>query len=285
MARTVIQSFNEFKTKLEITDLQASTVSARHKNVRAVLDGSLTVLESFLSGSYSRSTMVAPLREADVDVFVVLNSSYYEAGGYATLLDRVKRVLKKEYSTPKISRNGQAVTITFSDFKVDVVPSFYRNGGGFLIPNSVQKGWIATDPKQHITLFATANQNSKSMLKPVIKMLKNWNKNISFPFNNFHIEVLAYHIFQNVTISSYSSGVRYFFDKGRNEIRLKNPDPAGYSDDVGSYLIGKLDDAESQFTTAYKRALRAEAYEAAGKTEDAIKEWRKIFTARFPAYG
>lgn len=33
------------------------------------------------------------------------------------------------------------------------------------------------------------------MLKPVIKMLKNWNKNISFGFSNVHIEVLAYHIF------------------------------------------------------------------------------------------
>lgn len=285
MARTVIQSFKDFKSNLEITGLQASTVSSRQKNVRAILDNSLTVIDSFLTGSYSRSTMIGPLKEADIDIFVVLDPSYYKAEGYISLLDKVKVVLKKEYSTPHISRNGQAVTIRFTDFMVDVVPSFNRKGGGFLIPNSVTKTWIATDPRQHVVLFSKANQNNNSMLKPVIKMLKNWNKNISFGFSNFHIEVLAYHIFNNVSISSYSTGVRYFFDKGRTEICKKNPDPAGYSNDVGAYLNSRLDEAESRFSTAYNRAIKAEAYEAAGRNEDAINEWRKIFTNRFPAYG
>jgi hypothetical protein len=285
MATTIIQSFKDFKSNLEITSLQESTVSTRQQNVRDVLDDGLTILDSFLTGSYSRSTMIAPLKEADIDIFVVLDSSYYKQDGHTSLLDNVKKVLKKEYTTPDISRNGQAVTIKFSDFMVDVVPSFNRTGGGFLIPNSVTKSWIATDPKKHVSLFSKANQNNGSMLKPLIKMLKNWNKNISFDFSNFHIEVLAYHIFNNVTISSYSSGVRYFFDKGRTEIRKKNPDPAGYTDDVGAYLNSKLDEAESRFTTAYNRAIKAEAFETAGETENAISEWRKIFTGKFPAYG
>lgn len=34
-----------------------------------------TTLDSFLSGSYRRSTMIAPLAQADVDIFVVLDSS------------------------------------------------------------------------------------------------------------------------------------------------------------------------------------------------------------------
>jgi tRNA nucleotidyltransferase (CCA-adding enzyme) len=138
MATTIQQSFSVLKTNLEITTLQSSTVSTRQTNVRAVVESEMAVLDTFLTGSYSRSTMIAPLKEADIDIFVVFDSKYYhnyngQNGGQGGLLDLVRRTLLKTYtSTPDISRNGQAVTIRFSDFLVDVVPGFRRNGGGYL---------------------------------------------------------------------------------------------------------------------------------------------------------
>lgn len=287
MATTIASSFSTFKSNLEITGLQEETVSTRQKNVRRVLDNGLNVSSSFITGSYSRSTMIAPLKEADVDIFVVLDPEYYKADGQGALLDKVKAVLKKSYTTPDISRNGQAVTITFSDFMVDVVPSFHRQGGGYLIPNTITKKWISTNPKDHITIMADANKTHKNSLKPIVKMIKCWNKNISFDFSNFHMEVLAYHIFNGVTISDFPSGVRYFFDHGRSLIRKKNPDPAGYNDDVGSYLNSedKLNQAEKKFETAYSRAIKAEEYAARGNIEDAVNEWRKIFGNKFPSFG
>ena len=128
------QSFLKLKENLEITGLQRSTVSSRQQNVREVVEAGLTVLDSFLTGSYSRNTMIAPLKEADVDIFVVLDDSYFyhydrKNGGQAGLLDFLKRTLRKTYTrTPDISRNGQAVTLRFTDFVVDVVPSFSREG-------------------------------------------------------------------------------------------------------------------------------------------------------------
>jgi len=153
MATTVKQSFLKLQNNLNITGLQAETVSTRQKNVRQALESGLTVEDSFLTGSYSRDTMIAPLSEADVDIFVVLSSSYYyhynngQNGGQAGLLDFVKRTLRKTYTrTPDISRNGQAVTIRFEDFVIDAVPAFNREGGGYLIPNSISQKWISTDP-------------------------------------------------------------------------------------------------------------------------------------------
>lgn len=137
MATTIPGAFTTFKSRLEITDLQTQTVSARQKNVRDAVVAKMTVLDSFLTGSYSRSTMISPLAKADIDIFVVLDPKYFEQSGQAALLDKVKRALRATYpKTPEISRNGQAVTITFTDFKVDVVPSFNRNGGGFLMPST-----------------------------------------------------------------------------------------------------------------------------------------------------
>src|SRR5260221_14581298 len=114
MATTVTQAFREFQTNLNITELQGSTVSTRQQNVRDAVASELAVLDDFLTGSYRRHTLIAPLSEADIDVFIVLDPKYHESGGQASLLDRVRRVLLKTYpKTPRISLNGQAVTITF----------------------------------------------------------------------------------------------------------------------------------------------------------------------------
>lgn len=127
MAKTIPAGFELLRGNLEITELQATTVSTRQTNIRTAVGQRLTVLTSFLSGSYKRSTMIAPLKSSDVDVFVVLHPQYYNASTPAGLLDKVRTVLLETYpNTPKISRNGQAVTVTFTDFTVDVVPVFYR---------------------------------------------------------------------------------------------------------------------------------------------------------------
>lgn len=289
MATTVGQAFRELKTNLEITNLQQEKVSTRQRNVRNVVESEMNVLSSFLTGSYSRSTMIAPLSEADIDVFIVLDPEYYQANGQVSLLERLKRVLKKTYpKTPQVSTNGQAVTITFTDFIVDVVPSFYRNGGGYLIPSTYDGGrWIATDPKAHIEISSKANSAHKGDLIPLVKMIKCWNREINRHFRSFHLEVLSWSIFNNVTISNYSSGARYFFEKGRNLIAVNNPDPAGFGQEVGYYLDthAKIEQAVSRFQTAYSRARNAEEFERNGQIVNAMNEWRKILGANFPSYG
>lgn len=288
MPTTIKQGFEVLKQNLEITDLQAATVSTRQKNVRDAVASELVVLDDFLTGSYKRNTMIAPLKEADIDIFTVLDAKYYEANGQANLLDRVKRVLKKTYpSTPDISRNGQAVTITFTDFKVDVVPAFYRKGGGYLIPDSILKRWIETDPKKHIDIWSNANAAHNGDLVPLIKMIKGWNKAHSALLRSFHLEALILSVLNNVKISDFPSAVRYVFDKARTQILLPTLDPAGYGGDIGAYLDTSTKKAEvvSRLESAYQRAVEAESLEKQGKTRDAYAKWQMIFDGYFPAYG
>jgi len=294
MATTIPSAFQKLKENLEITGLQKSTVSTRQNKVREVLESELNILDSFLTGSYSRSTMIAPLKEADVDIFVVLDSEYLynydngQNGGQAGLLDLVKRTLRKTYTrTPDISRNGQAVTIRFEDFIVDVVPGFCRKGGGYLIPNSITQSWISTDPKKHVEIFSQANSVHNGNLIPLIKMIKAWNRNSGKYFHSFHLEVMILEILNGVTISDFPSGIRFFFDKARFYVTKQNPDPAGYGGDVGSYINTqeKIQEAASKFQLAYERALKAEDYVSLGYIKDAINMWIKIFGDYFPVYG
>ena len=57
--RTISEGFRQLRGNLEITDLQGETVSGRQQSVREVVEDALIVLDTFLTGSYRRNTMIA----------------------------------------------------------------------------------------------------------------------------------------------------------------------------------------------------------------------------------
>jgi Second Messenger Oligonucleotide or Dinucleotide Synthetase domain len=285
MASTIDEGFEELRSNLEITDLQEATVSTRQKNVRKALEDDFEILDSFLTGSYRRSTIISPLEEADVDIFIVLHPKYY-GGSQATLLNNVKTALRKTYTkTPDISPDGHAVTITFTDFKVDVVPGFQQKGGGYLIPDAQLKRWLATDPKKHVEIWAKANKAHDGDLVPLLKMLKGWNKSRGI-LRSFHLETLALSVLDGVRIDSFPSGARYVFDKARDKISKKLPDPAGYSDDVAVHVNTQeaIDKIVKRLNWAYETALKAEELAGGDRVEEAFSKWSSIFKGYFPAY-
>ena len=292
MPYTVAESFTKLRSNLEITFDQASIVATRQNGVRTTVNAGMKVVDDFLTGSYMRSTMISPLKEADVDIFIVLDPHYFhhynnQNGGPGGLLDYTKRLLLKTYTTtPDISRNGQAVTIRFSDFVVDVVVGFNRQNGGYLIASAVGNFWLQTDPKKHVTLMSEANKYHRGNLVPLIKMIKAWNKGNGSFFRSFHLEVLALEALNNVTITDFPSGLRFFFQKAQSLVRGKNLDPAGYGDDIGRYITqATIDEASRKFQGAFNSAAAAEQYATRGQIPQAIEIWRHLIPNYFPAYG
>ena len=286
MALTLVASFLTLKQNLEITELQAETVSTRQIEVRAAVEAELTVLDSFLTGSYAKETLIAPLRRADIDIFVVLAAQYHHRFGPRDLLTEVRRVLRQRYPrTPEINPDGQAVTIEFTDFKVDVVPAFYRQGGGYLIADADAGSWISTDPKVHLQLMREANASHGGDLVPLVKMLKGWSRSHGDVLRGFYLELLALDHLSNVRISDFPSGVRWLLDKGREAVKYKIVDPAGFGDQVNGLRRIPVQRAAQLFEESYALAARAEVLEQAGRTADAVDTWKRLFGEYFPAYG
>jgi hypothetical protein len=287
MAKTVLEAFKTLRANLEITGLQESTVSTRQTQVRSALEDGLTVLDSFLIGSYRRSTLISPLTTADIDIFVVLDPSYFKKHTPKSLLETVRDVLRKRYpSTPKITPDGQAVSITFTDFVVDVVPSFNRQGGGYLIGDANAGVWISTDPTKHYDVLANANKTHDGDLVPLAKMIKGWNRSAGNPLIPFYLEMMTDEVLRGVKISNFPSGVRFVLDKGRERVKKKIIDPAGYGNQINSLKEAKsVEAAVAKVTTAHAAAVNAEQFDAAGKPQAAIAEWKKVFGDYFPAYG
>lgn len=287
MPTTIAQGFAKLCSNLEITDLQAQTVSTRQQNVRDAVGADFTVLSSFLTGSYKRNTMIAPLKDADLDLFAVLDSSYYSKHKPATLLEAVSVSLRKQYpTTPRFSKNGQAVTITFPNFQMDVVPAFNREGGSYLIPNADTNQWISTDPTRHESIWTEQNKWHQGGLIPFIKTVKCWNREHSSYLRSFHLETVVLETMRNVTMSDWPSAVRCFFEKARTTAWSAINDPAGYSGDLTGYLTwADKTEVQKRAQAAYDRALQAEGYIRDGYIEHAYGRYRIIFGDYFPAYG
>lgn len=287
------QGFEKLRSRLELTGLQEKTVATRQSNVRAAVGRQLTVVDDFLTGSYRRHTMIGPLKGADVDIVVVLDRTYKDRGARA-VLELVKQALLDEYKKgTMISRNGQAVTITFTDFIVDVVPAFSRPWWswevGWEICDSGRDRWITTNPKKHVEISAAANRAHGGHLVPRIKQLKAWNLTAGEPLRSFHLEALAWSIFgtswwsKNGQSSDWASA-RYFFEKARTELKSQLHDPAGTGSDVAAYLHGTaLDSAVSKVTSAFERCVRADK---CAKDEDFVgmhEAYGQVFGGYYPS--
>lgn len=290
---TRTQAFERLRSNLELTAPQETTVAARQTSVRAAVARQLPVVNAFLTGSYRRQTLIGPLKRADVDIVVVLDRDYKQRGPRA-VLELVKKALLVEYpKTPEISRNGQAVTITFSDFIIDVVPAFVRPwwtwDDGWDICDSGSDRWIATNPKRHVEISAGANRLHGGQLVPRIKQLKAWNRTVGEPLCSFHVEALAWSIF-GMSWWWYSSqtsdwaSASYFFKKARGKLREPLHDPAGTGKDVAAYLHGTaLDAAVSKVESAYERCLRAEKASEADNLAAMHEAYGRVFGSYYPS--
>ena len=98
---------------------------------------------------------------------------------------------------------------------------------------------------------------------------------------------LALQILNNVTITDFPSGIRFFFNKAIELVTQQNLDPAGLGGDVGSYLNtkDKIETAANKFALAFQRATKAEELGRQIYLTDAIKQWVTLFGDYFPAYG
>lgn len=285
MPQTIQDGFKQLRSNLEITDLQRSTVSTTQQAVRAAVEKGFAVLDSFLTGSYARHTLIAPLSDADIDVFVILDPKYYSSAAPKTLLATLRDTLNKTYpNTPQINRSGQAVRITFTKFRMDVVPAFYRNGGGYLILSDTLDKWIPTDPKKHELLISNSNTAHDGDLIPICKMIKGWNKNNGDHLRSFYLELLTEKVLSGVTISNDWSGVRFVFDKAKEAVRFTIPDPAGFGENISGLIDINVNQAVNLMTNAHQTALAAEALDLQGKTPAAYAQWQELFGDYYPSY-
>jgi hypothetical protein len=294
MATTVEQAFRQFSSNLEIRDRQIGLVSDRRRNVVSALRRELSLLQdepSKLIGSYDRHTLTRYLSEADVDVMVILhyghNEGWYTPSGTTRALDRFKAILDSAYPSTSKRRDRNCIRMEFSEFKLDVVPTFRWRGGYYKIPDSVRQEWVDTNPLAFAEKITQVNTRMDRTFVPLIKMVKGWNREVGWPIQSFHLECMMHdHFRHHVQGYTYPSMLTLFFEALPGYLSRPSYDPV-MGDRVDTYL-----DNNATVTRRHVAMLRATAAVAAARAASqdsyaptAITKWKSLMGTFFPTYG
>jgi hypothetical protein len=171
----------------------------------------------------------------------------------------------------KVSQNRPCVTIELSNKNFDVLPSFSEIGGGYSIPNDDLTGWVYANPEQLTSNLDAVHRQRNYKVKPTIKAVKSWNRDLGKLMPSYHIEETTISIFQLYDCTNYEQTIRCWFENAEN------------------YLQQSKFKSENDFTTFKKKLSKAkdklkEAKEKYDNDDEngAKLIWKEVFGKEFP---
>ncbi len=277
------KQFSKFSENIRLTESQENDAKTKYTGVCKTLHKSYYENEydgstKLLFGSYKTKTNTRPLsEEQDIDViFKIPEETYekfknYEGNGPSALLQEVKEILKKTYTTTdEIKGWGKVVLVKFADntHNVEVLPAFELEDKTFIIPNSENGGsWDSFNPREQVDTFQLSNGKTNSLTADLTRMMKTWVKNT--PSLNYKSYALLNDIMAYLS-NNYKNGADY------SEYYLV------VRDCFHNLYINCDSSQDSHLATALSRANKAVTYFEEDKPKEASLEWRKIFGNEFP---
>lgn len=310
MAMTVSQAFNEFKSRLELSQSFQDKISTHHNAIREWIESYDPQIKTKLIGSLQRKTRIQPRSNDtfDIDILVILGSfeRWVAIGGITPqdALDKVEDIISKHETYDKMGPEADSPTIIINyadNTKVEIVPGYVDNigqyadgtpalpkGRGYWIPK--RNRWIIADYDYEAEYISKKNEETDGYLIPTIKMLKAIKRN-RFPImKSYHLEVIAVNIIP--TIVSYLRNNKYkisyplliyrFFLMAKDEIIKSARIPGSKSPNADEYLDFN---AKYQLSEIFKKISKYYESLINLNERNAIEGWRKLFGEPFPSYG
>lgn len=292
---TIYDAFEKFRSRLELTDSEQKDVTSMHTTTSDFVKSKFEIDKTLLTGSYARDTKTKPLK--DVDIFCIFkdNAKKYRWEHPDKVLSDFEKELANKYGSDRVKTRRRSVLVKFSDeeadnassegvLSFDIVPAYSLNED-YEIPDSQLGSWIKSNPFTHASKATEANKNYSGKWKPLVKMIKTWNRNAEKPVDpSFLLEVIALQIIIPPAPSSinYPYELKGFFATATNRIGEEWSDPAGLGPPVSDQMDSvKVEAAIKALTMAEQTATKAIMFEKSGNIGAALKEWQTLFGPRF----
>ena len=204
---TIDQSFQKFLTNLNPTDKQLQRIQTTRDTIDSVLSNDTRIYldtqkqTSFLTGSYSRNTIIRPID--DIDLYVRVHYiKHAEGQSPRSILLLMASALRKRYPrNTKVNVDAPCIVVRFLDYKFEIVPAVGYNNDPDLydIPAPGHKEWMRCYPNVPDKWLSSSNHANDRMFIPLVKILKQWNRHNKVGLKSFHLELLTEKVFGAVT--------------------------------------------------------------------------------------
>lgn len=287
---TTTEMFSYFLDNLKIDNPEQ--ISQRYGEITACLNKKFRDTESKTAnslqvGSYGRYTGIRGISDLDM-LYIVPQSKWdtYKDGKQSQLLSETRDAIKARYPTTEVKVDSPVVTVTYTNFHVEVQPVFEEEGADgkpqYKFPDTHNEGrWRITKPKQEMAAMKEFVDQKNKNLRSLCKITRAWKNKHGVYMGGLLIDTLAHNFLKSVDaydnkgLASYDELCRDFF-----EFLMNQPNQDHYKA-LGS---GQNVNVKKKFQQKAKKAynLTLKAIEA-GPEKTAHKKWKKIFGRPFPA--
>ena len=153
---SIAETFSEFIDNLAISN--AETISTRYGELTAALNKQFRETESKTAntlqvGSFGRRTGINGI--SDLDMLYIMPKTkwgdYDKVDGQLKLLQDTKEAILKRYPSTKVRVDRLVVTVTYTNFHVEVQPVFEQDDKSYKYPDTKNSGsWKVTKPREEM---------------------------------------------------------------------------------------------------------------------------------------
>ncbi|CAK7020228.1 MAG: hypothetical protein MESAZ_02489 [Saezia sanguinis] len=279
--------FSEFINNLAISNTE--TISTRYGELTAALNKQFRDTESKTAntlqvGSFGRKTGINGI--SDLDMLYIMPKTkwddYDKDGGQLKILQDTKEAILNRYPSTKVRVDRLVVTVTYTNFHVEVQPVFEQDDKSYKYPDTKNGGsWKVTKPREEMDAIANLDAAKNSNLRRLCKMVRAWKNKHGINIGGLLIDTLAYN-FLNST-SDYDERSYLYYDwLSRDFFKYLSelPEQSEYAAPGSRQRVKVKKKFQRRAKKAYELCLNA--IEAEGKDNDNEK-WKAVYGRPFPA--
>lgn len=283
---SVSEMFSQFLANLAITNLE--TISSRYGEITAALNKQFRDTDSKTAntlqvGSFGRKSGINGISDLDM-LYIMPKTKWdtYKNGGQLKLLQDVKNAIQSRYPKTSVRVDRLVVTVTYTNFHVEVQPVFEQEDGSFKYPDTNNGGcWKIAKPRAEMTAFANLDSTKNSNVRRLSKMVRAWRNKHGVVMGGLLIDTLVYN-FLNSTSEYDTKSFLYFDYMSRDFFKYLSelPQQDRYSAPGSHQHVKVKKFFQRKAKKAYNLCLEAIKVE---HTSSVNKKWKRVYGRTFPA--
>lgn len=282
--------FKALVSSIEPGAQHVKEAKAAHEKVREQLrtdaESKEAHKDTFLSGSYARSTAINDIKDVDVICLLDIDQTITPP---EVVLAWIDGILSRYYKETK--RQGRSVGVNAAkNVWLDIVPSspMSANNGPLWIPDREAHEWVQSHPKGQITAAIDQNKATNGYYVQVVKLMKFWRDRLptescspkSYILETLVHRTIGYPSSHAKAVVNVLEGIERTYGAYRNTNSVPSiPDPGYSSVNVAKrWTSAEFDDFMGKVQSA-----AATARNALNESDEAKSRnlWRQVFGTRF----
>jgi hypothetical protein len=285
---SVADMFSDFLGNLVIQNTE--TISLRYGELTAALNKRFRDTESKTTnvlqvGSFGRKTGIDGISDLDM-LYIMPKGEWdpYKDGRQLKLLQDVKAAVLARYPATDVRVDRLVVTVTYTDFHVEIQPVFEQDDGSYKYPDTKDEGsWKITKPREEMEAVTKLDDAKNLNLKRLCKMARAWKNKHGLEISGLLLDTLAYNFLEST--KDYDDRSYLYYDwLSRDFFKYlgEQPDQEFYAAPGSGQRVRVRKKFQRRARKAHRLSLGAiEAQDKAQKNVNA--KWKKVYGRQFPA--